>query len=126
MAIRNNRPQCLSVQYLLSVFLDFNLLWSEYFSNDTVLVSDECCTEGAHCRLAVHFLLSVYAKFSDKFLLCIGNEWERQVVLCDELLVAFGTLYAHPHDSIAFCEKTLIVVAKIAGLVGTSGVESFG
>ena len=79
----------------------FDFLWSHDASDGASLVSDEGGAEYAHRYFAIHFLLTIYAQFLYQFLLGVADEWERQIILFYEFLVALGILGAHTDDHVS-------------------------
>lgn len=102
------------------MLLYFDLLWLENLGYNAILIGDERGAECSHSRLAIHLLLAIGTKLGDEFLVGIGYEREWQVVLCNELLVAFSTLNAHSDNCIALGKEALIVVTKTASLIGAT------
>ena len=102
------------------MFFDLYLLRPDDASDDAMLIGEECSAEHAHYRLAIHFLLAIHSESLNKTLLSVANEGERQAVFLYEPLVAFRVLRAHAYHGISLGEETLIVVAKVASLVGAS------
>ena len=81
------------------MFLGFYLLGEEDAFDDAFFVDDEGGTEGTHVLASVHALFTPHTECFDQFLVGIGDEGKRKLVLGDELLVRLGIVLLTPITS---------------------------
>ena len=110
---------------LFGVVLHLDLLWRDYALNHSVLINDKGGAEGAHVGAAVHLLLAPHAKLLDESLLRVGNEVERQFVLCYELKMLLAVVHACANHLVAEFLQLCVVVAQVARLGGASRRKVF-
>ena len=88
--------------------------------DNAFFVDDVCGAEGSFGRFAVHFLFAPgFVGFEDGEV-GVGDEMERQLIFCDELLVRDGAVAAHSQHVVTQCDEAVIVVAEVAGLSSTA------
>ena len=98
--------------------MDFrlDLLGADDLLDDALFVDDEGGANGAHVFAAVHRLFLPDAELLDELLVDVGDEWEVQVVLLDELTMLCVAVDADADDLHAGSEQLLAMVTYATGL----------
>lgn len=107
-------------EYLVGVVFGFHHLRSDYAGHGSVRLDDKSSAECAHIFPPAHRFLAIYSELLHKFMVSVGYQRKRQLILFDELAVRRFGIDAdtdHLHTGIPECA---VVVAQIAGLRRTS------
>ena len=91
-----------------------------YFVDDlheyAFLVKDEGLAQGANTGLSAHLLLAPCAEGLQHLGRWVREQWERQLVLGNEVLVRLLAVLAHTIHLVARRQKALVVITQIACL----------
>ena len=95
-----------------------------YFVDDlheyAFLVEDEGLAQGANTGLAAHLLLAPCAEGLQHLGRWVREQWERQLVLGNEVLVRLLAILAHTIHLVAGSQKALVVITQVACLGGAT------
>ena len=98
----------------------FGVHFFDYLYECSLLVKDEGLAQGAYTGLAAHLLLAPCSEGLQHLGTWVGEQWEGQLVFCNEVLVRLLAILAHAIHLIARRQKTLVVIAQIACLGGAT------
>ena len=106
------------------------MIFCIYFVDDlheyAFLVEDEGLAQGANTGLAAHLLLAPCAEGLQHLGARVREQWERQLVLGNEVLVRLLAIFAHTIHLVAGSQKALVVITQIACLGGATRGTVFG
>lgn len=100
------------------MFAHFYLVY--YMGHLALFVDEVGDTMRAFVGAAIHGFFAPNAVLVHDFLLSISKQGEGKVVFGDEFLVGFLAVGAYAQDDNALVGKDLVVVAEVAGLLGTT------
>ena len=106
------------------------MIFCIYFVDDlheyALLVEDEGLAQGANTGLAAHLFLAPCAEGLQHLGARVREQWERQLVLGNEVLVRLLAIFAHTIHLVAGSQKALVVITQIACLGGATRGTVFG